>query len=427
MPRLRFEQLLNLYRHVVFDAAGEEGALTIATPALLADLNFIETDEQAGQDANMAVLVDPATLAVGQTVRVRVGAPRLGLGLLVRSFDDLLRASEARIGEPAAFFVVDGAIEPTTVPAPPTVLAYRKVLHLIALFAEAASYLDRTRQELVFFHDRKVVVPIRYDSTVLARVSGTAIDSLLENFKDDVHKDQKLAILAEAIVHAAEPQPLAQRLVYLLDNLDALTEALRNGYRLFASSFSYAKIRGEIETAKVEYVGKIHKTLIDIQSQLLGIPVATIIVASQLKAAKGCGVEFWTNIAVLGGAWIFLVLLLVAIVNQWVTLGAIAEDIASQQARLARDYAPISGQFTAVFKGLRTRIDWHRGALIGIGLVALIGAAFATYAYSRLTTTPLTVCLAPTPTTLLPPKTATAPPQVKKPPLQLPPGVPPSR
>lgn len=427
MPRLRFDQLLNLYRHVAFDAAGEEGALTIAAPALLADLKFIETDEQAGQDANMAVLVDPATLAVGQTVRVRVGAPRLGLGLLVRSFDDLLKASEARISEPAAYFVIDGAIEPTTAPVPPAISVYRKVLNLIALFAEAASYLDRTRQELVFFHDHKVVVPVRYDAAVLARVPGRAIDVLLENFKDDVHKDQKLAILAEAIVHVAEPQPLAQRLVYLLDNLDALTEALRNGYRLFASSFSYAKIRGEIETAKVEYVGKIHKTLIDIQSQLLGIPVATIIVASQLKAARGCGVEFWTNIAVLGGAWIFLVLLLVAIVNQWVTLGAIADDIAGQQIRLARDYAPISGQFTAVFKGLRTRIDWHRGALIGVGLIALIGGVFATYAYSRLTTTPLAVCLAPTPATSLPPKTAFAPPQVKNPPLQLPPGVPPSR
>lgn len=52
-------------------------------------------------------------------------------------------------------------------------------------------------------------------------------------------------------------------------------------------------------------------------------------------------------------------LLLVAIVNQWVTLGAIAEDIAGQQTRLARDYAPMNGQFSAVFKGPRPGIDLH--------------------------------------------------------------------
>ena len=110
------------------------------------------------------------------------------------------------------------------------------------------------------------------------------------------------------IIQMVEPVPAAQRFAYLLHNLDAVTETLRRGYRLFASSFSYSKIRGEVEAARVDYVAKIHKTLIDIQGQLLGIPVATIIVASQLKSSQGCGVEFWTNIAVLAGAWVFLIL-----------------------------------------------------------------------------------------------------------------------
>ncbi len=395
MPRLQFGQLLNVYRHTAFDPTGDEGELTIATPQLLADLQFIERDEQAGQDANLAALVDPSILTVGQTIRVRVGAPRLGLGLLVRSLDDLLAASEAHVSEPSAYYVIDGSLEATSLPPSAAIISYRKVLDLVGLFAEAASYLDRTREELVFFRGRKVVIPVQYDTAALARVSGTDAESLLKNFKDDVHKDQKLEILAETIVRAAEPQPLAQRFVYLLNNLDVVTEALRNGYRLFASNFSYAKIRGEIETAKVEYVGKIHKTLIDIQGQLLGIPIATIVVASQLKAASGCGAEFWTNIAVLGGAWIFFGLLVIAIVNQWVTLSAIAEDVATQQTRLTKDYAPISEQFTHVFNGLNRRIRWHHGALCAIAAVALIGAIFATCAYEILNSTPLSVCLAP--------------------------------
>jgi len=388
MPRLRFEQLLDLYRHTAFDPQGDEGLLTLANPQLLADLQFIETDEAAGEDANLATLTDPAALTVGETVRVRFGSPRIGLGLLARTLDDLLKASDARIAEPSAYFLIEGNIEPQTRPAPPAIVAYRSVLALIALLAKAAAYLDQTRQELVFVHDGKVVVPVQYDAAALGRVSTTAVDALLENFKDDVHQDQKLAILENAIVQMVQAQPAARRFVYLLDNLDALTGAVRKGYRLFASSFSYTKIRGEVEAAKVEYVGKIHKTLIDIQSQLLGIPVATVIVASQLKASQGCGVEFWTNIAVLGGAWVFVVLLVIAIINQWVTLSAIDDDIEAQRRRLEKDYAAIGTQFAKIFQGLAARVRWHRGALIGVGVIAIIGALFATYAYGKLNTAP---------------------------------------
>ncbi len=388
MPRLRFEQLLGLYRRIDFDPQGDEGSLNLATAEQLADLQLIESDDTAGEDANLAVLGDQSTLAVGQKVRVRVGPPRIGLGLLAHSVDDLLKTSEARITEPAAYFVVDGRIEPQTSPTPTTIVVYRKVLAVVALFAKAAAYLDRTRQELVFVHEGKVIVPVRYDVAALARISQTAIDGLLENFKDDVHEDQKLAILENAIVQMVEAQPAAQRFTYILDNLDSLTETVRQGYRLFASSFSYTKIRGEVEAAKVDYVAKIHKTLIDIQGQLLGIPVASIIVASQMKSSQACGVEFWTNIAVLAGAWVFLGLLVIAIINQWVTLSAIDEDIKAQRQRLEKDYAAISSQFVSIFQGLANRVSWHRKALIGIGAVAVVGALFATFAFHQLNTAP---------------------------------------
>jgi hypothetical protein len=94
-----------------------------------------------------------STLAVGQAVRVRVGQPRIGLGILARTFDDLLKASGARTTEPAAYFVVDGRLDAHTAPPSQIVMAYRKVLSLVALFAKAAAYLDQTRQELVFVHE----------------------------------------------------------------------------------------------------------------------------------------------------------------------------------------------------------------------------------------------------------------------------------
>ncbi|MDR3506927.1 MAG: hypothetical protein P4L64_03415 [Caulobacteraceae bacterium] len=413
MTRLRFEQLLSLYRSIDFDAQGDEGLLTLSTPEQIANLLFIEADEIAAEDANLAVITDPATIAVGKAVRVRVGQPRIGLGILARTFENLLKASEARITEPNAYYIVDSRLDTYTVPPSATLAAYRKVLDLVALFAKAAAYLDRTRQELVFIHDGKVVVPVRYDVKALEQVSIVAIDTLLENFKDDVHQDQKLAILEASIVQMVEAVPTAQRFTYLLENLGAVTETLRQGYRLFASSFSYSKIRGEVEAARVDYVAKIHKTLIDIQGQLLGIPIATIITVSQLKAVQGCGVEFWTNIAVLAGAWVFVVLLIIAIANQWITLEAIDDDIKAQQKRLESDYAAISEQFVSIFTGLIKRVSWHRGALIVIAGIAVIGAVFASYAFVKLTPVSSS-CLTKTPVgAVLPAKSAVQTPALK--------------
>ncbi len=49
--------------------------------------------------------------------------------------------------------------------------------------------------------------------------------------------------------------------------------------------------------------------------------------------------------AVLVGAWIFFVLLLMAIANQWMTLGAINAEIIRQKKKVAHDFASSSALF----------------------------------------------------------------------------------
>ena len=90
--------------------------------------------------------------------------------------------------------------------------------------------------------------------------------------------------MAEAVYELTAKLPSHKRFVSLLEQGEGLNDRLEKGYRLFfAAGFSYEKFRDEIESARVEYAGKIHKVFSDIQNQLLGIPVATIIVATQMK------------------------------------------------------------------------------------------------------------------------------------------------
>lgn len=392
MARITFGQLTLLYRHIVFDQNGDQGRLSIATPEVRDVIQLIEDDHDAAADADIVVLDDVDAFQVGQDVSVRVGPPRTALGYLVRDFDGLLDTPEARVREPRAYFVIEDGITPDIAPCPERLATYRKVLEFTNLVGEAAAYVDQSKRELIFIKDGKFSVPLAYTAADLDRVVVSDADAILSACADEIHRDQKLAILAEAVIGICASQPVVSRFRHLIANLGAVNEEVRNGYQLFASSFSYSKIRNEIEAARIDYLNKIHKTIIDIQTQLLGIPVATVIVASQLKVTTACGVEFWTNFAVVVGAWIFVVLLAIAIGNQWATLASISDDIARQKARFQRDFAALSDQFDAIFLTLGRRILWQRIFLGFVGALAVVGAGVATFVAYRVTNVPLITC-----------------------------------
>ncbi|GGL43735.1 hypothetical protein [Caulobacter rhizosphaerae] len=394
MPRLKFDQLLSVYRATQFSPDGRSGNLTILDDGVLATLRLLDTDEDALQDSGIGMgATDPATLSIGDVIQVDFTSPRIGLGSLVKDFDTLVKSSSGYIEEPSAYFVVDGAYYPGGGNPPDWLVKYRKTLKLISLLSQAASYLDRTKQAFVFVRKIKTVIPIRYNAAMLGRVSAVDADRFLGLFADEAHKDQKLEILSEAIVRLCEAQPVDDRFRTLLENLGTLADAVRDGYKLFASSFSYSKIKGELEAAKIEYVTKIHKTIVDVQAQLLGIPVASVIVASQLKTAQSCGPDLWTDVAVISGAWIFLILLVVALVNQLLTLNTICAEINRQRSKLVKDYADLGQTFTRVFDGLIYRICWHRAALAIVGTIAILGACFATVAFDRVVSVEVGSCL----------------------------------
>lgn len=395
MARITFDRLLAIYQHTTFSGdAAETGDLLIANQSILDTLFAIEDDDDAAADAAVAALVERSQLAVGRTVPVQVSPPRIGLGRLARDLDHLLLGPGARVAEPARFFVISGQYHHQTTPPPSELEKYRAVLRLVGLLAEAAAFLDKEKQELVFIRKGRFSIPVEYNALHVNDVALADVDALAAKFTDDAHRDQKLGILAEAVAELTSALPAKKRFSALLVDLPALLRKVSDGYKLFASSFSYEKIRGEMEAARVEYLNKIHKTFSDIQGQILGIPVATVVVATQLAVATTCGKEFWGNTAVLIGAWIFLALLAAAIINQWLTLGAIEDEIGRQRRKMHEQYAAIESRFTDIFSSLNVRVWWHRAILVGTTSIALLGLVLAHIAYSALTqVSPLTCAI----------------------------------
>lgn len=127
-------------------------------------------------------------------------------------------------------------------------------------------------------------------------------------------------------------QPKELRFATLLNNIAEFHRSLLMATNCSLPPFSFEKVRDQAESIKLEYLNKIHKTFSDIQGQLLGIPVSTIVVATQFKdvtlltesARTG---QMWLNVAILVGAFIFCLLLTCAVFNQKHTLHALCQEI----------------------------------------------------------------------------------------------------
>ncbi|MGV0762395.1 hypothetical protein V6768_23935 [Tistrella mobilis] len=392
MTRLTWTDLEAIYAVTNFEADGN-GRLTINNEQVRDTLLLIDEDTHAMDDAGMAILTDRSELQLGREAQVHFSAPRTSLGRFVRTFSNLIAGPKARVEEPNEYFVVEGRITRHTCPAAEIQIKYRLIISLVNLLEKSAIFLDPIHQVLVFVRDGRIEIPIDYDVTDLESIDTEQVERFIGIFADQIHRDQKLTILAEAVVDLVAGLPSRERFRQIIREIKDLGEKVAAGYRLFTSSFTYSKIRREIESAQADFITRIHKTFVDLQGQILGIPIATIVVASQLKPAKSCGIEFWTNIAIVAGAWIFVIFLLASIVNQWFTLSAVSSEFSRQQERLVNDFAELRTDFAHVFVELNRRACWHRVVFVSVGAIGIVGATFATWAATKLIGVEFATCI----------------------------------
>ncbi len=378
-----FEQLVDLYRAIRFETGGRVGELPISSDDQSELLRLI-----LGEDREFGLALVPGQtemFGVGDTVRVRAEDPRIGLGLVADSFDDVLRFPGSRITEPR-FFVIDKGFSSLDISPQPLHVLYRRVLEFVHLLGESAAYLDKEAQELIFLADGKFSVPVTYEAADLIMSNLRALESLLERFTQDTHREQKLEILAKCIHTAVASVDRSRRFAFLLANIPDLLKNIDDSYRLFAADFSYEKIRDQLEATRLEETSKIHKTFSEIQNQILSIPVATIVVATQLKPAKAWDAAFWVNSAIIAGVWAFVVLTAYVLNNQLQTLDVIADEIARKKKKtLIEKYAKVLDIVAETFPQLEKRLAAQRGAFKVVRGVVIVGLVLAHIMYVALT------------------------------------------
>jgi hypothetical protein len=229
MTKLTWQDLLQCYDNIEF-SGDLQGTLTIASDEVLRTLLLVDADDIAANDSNFYAKDDLNHPAVGDQIIVHVGSPKLSLGILAKDIDTLLLAPKGFLEFPQHFYVVDGRLSERNVSSAPLV-AYRAVVSLVQLFDEAAAFMDQLEQKLFYFKDGKVELSVRYTAATLRSVDAVAVERLLMQFSDALHRGHKLTILAEAIAALVKAQPETARFEYLVRNVEHLAVSLEDGYR----------------------------------------------------------------------------------------------------------------------------------------------------------------------------------------------------
>lgn len=323
---------------------------------------------------------------------------RAEFGHIFKTVDELIRDKTFRADNAKKYYILALKYDYRNSNKPETIQKYEKLLSLISILKEAAAFVDSSNSKMLFLNDSKQleVEPI-YKKSDLDQLQQNKIDQIISFINEDTHKKQKLAILSKAIIIECSSESFDKRFAVLLSKLEDVYKTLDHDYAVFASSFSYEKVRNEIENAKLEEQVKIHKVITDIQNQILGIPVATVIVATQFKTQKLADnnliYQFWVNTGIFVGVLIFSVFLFYLINNQKSSLKGIKDEIKRKDNVLSKtpdvyERIKVENKGKEPFYDLIDRIKTQKNIFTVVQLVTVIATIITFMIYLFITVYP---------------------------------------
>ncbi|HEO8934388.1 TPA: hypothetical protein QIF01_003175 [Serratia marcescens] len=373
---ISFEALTDLYRRMEFREECRVGTMSLSDQSECDLINTLLDDPR-----EFGLSVETGTVAPGNTITLRITPPRSGLGLVFATYKILLNAPKHQCQEPAKYFILESKFRNDDVEVPAFISNYRAILKFVDLLKETAAYFDVSTCQLVFLRKEVIKLSPLFSAETVQQLKRDCLDNLIACFNDDTHKDQKLDILIESIQAVCEGVDSQRMFAFLLDNIQRLHEKFLKGYRIYSSGFSYDKVMDQLRTAKVEEMGKIHKAFSDIQNHILGIPVASVVVATQFKEASIWSGQGITNTIILLGCIFAATLIWLALSNQMQSMRALSEEIEYKKKQVNKEYSFIKDDVEGVFSSIKTRLKTQKRTFWIIRGVLVIGIITALVVY----------------------------------------------
>jgi len=368
--RLEFSHLLPIYKAM----QPLHGSLysVCVTPEIKKNLILILDDDDALPDSGFSYAGDHSAITEGNTIELRVSSPRLGLGVLANDFPEYLSKAGVAIKEKNHFFLKEFCFYSKDLVVPPVVGSYRSLLRFVRVLEDSAYYLDEKSETLVFYKEGRFEIPVRFSSQAVSDFDSVMLESLHQLMSGKLHEEQKKSLLAETIIELTQSLPISERFEYLVRNVSELYQKAQVGYNLFSTDFTYEKAKEEVHTFKLETTSRLHKVISEIQTQLLGIPIATFVALSQIKRTNNLDAQFAINTVILCGSLIFCLLLGGLLLNQKLTLDTIEADVKRQRDIFRKRFEMAPEAYDSVFKGICSRLTFQVGAIVLISVLTVL-------------------------------------------------------
>lgn len=372
-----FAELVTLYRRIEFKKNSRCGLLLLENQD---DCNFI--NDLLNNQERYGISFENGNIAPGNKIEVRVDHPQTRLGYVFSDLAGLLKSPERQHKEPDDYFLIDVKFSGNDEDIPDCIVNYRTVLKFVELIEERAAYFDTTEHQLIFLTETEVFkLHVYYDSETITRLQRESLIRLMSCIEEGIHKNPKTDMLVRSIQTLGKHTKSKDVFGCILRNLPELTEQFDKEYQIFASGFSYEKVKDQLRATKIEEIARVHQTFSAIQNQILGIPVASVIVVTQLKEATSWWAQGVINTGIILGCIIFIVLAILTLCNQQQTLKSIKQDILLKENQIKTKYSFIESETKETFAVIHNKICIQNLAFYFIEIVLTIGLVLTMIVY----------------------------------------------
>lgn len=229
---------------------------------------------------------------------------------------------------------------------------YLDIVSLINILTDASDHVDHSSGSLslIFLCKEKIEIPVIYSDTDL--VPWNSFDDFKAMYSDTMHASQRKYILKSVLHETLKDIDPKNRLPSLIKGFDLIFSKISQNYELYVSEFSFEKIKKKNKKEISSYLVKINSAFNDIQSQLLTLPIAGLIAASQMETGKENHIK---NLFIFSASIGFAILLVFVLRNYYSSLSTIKKEIDDQKKSFEEEYAAFANTFNDDYKAIEKR------------------------------------------------------------------------
>lgn len=297
--------------------------------------------------------------------------------LFALSMDELLEAPSRLLAHPERFYLadIDYLFFENESVIPNLVQGYLDASLFASTLNAISDYSVPITPKAIFLQGEKLELSLAYSSSDLKKLEGLE-KFILDFVKADIHKDQKATIIKGVLIEMLKNNEIDRLTVScLIKRFTEFLERVYANYQLYVSEFSFEKIKEQVETEKFEFTLKINQVFSDIQNQLLAIPIALVLVGSQMKYDNGFS---FLNLSIWVGMLIFSYFMSLLIKNQRSTLNAIKLEIDSQWNNMQTKHKFVADRLGSHYNYLNGRRRSQNLTLSCVSITVSISLAVST-------------------------------------------------